>query len=276
MASSQLLPFLLLSLLIILICPSHSSPENNVTESQSHSKPERVNLSLYYESLCPYCRRFIVNQLVKVFNSDLLNIINLRLVPWGNAKVVKPDKTINCQHGEDECYLNTIHACAINIWPDLRKHFNFIYCTENQGVHIKDGQHSDGADAVWKACSARLGMDQKLIKKCYDSGYGRKLLLQYATETNNLHPKHLYVPWVTVNNQPLFDKYENFVTYVCNAYKDKALPNACKSHSPKETEEESSIYPVCYPDSASFIPAKEIPNSAVTSLVQGKKIEAPA
>ncbi|WRX24277.1 Gamma interferon inducible lysosomal thiol reductase GILT - like 1 [Theobroma cacao] len=245
MASSQLLPFLLLSLLIILICPSHSSPENNVTESQSHSKPERVNLSLYYESLCPYCRSFIVNQLVKVFNSDLLNIINLRLVPWGNAKVVKPDKTISCQHGEDECYLNTIHACAINIWPDLRKHFNFIYCTENQGVHIKDGQHSDGADSVWKACSARLGMDQKLIKKCYDSGYGRK-------------------------------KYENFVTYVCNAYKDKALPNACKSHSPKETEEESSIYPVCYPDSASFIPAKEIPNSAVTSLVQGKKIEAPA
>jgi len=23
------------------------------------------------------------------------------------------------QHGEDECYLNIIHTCAINLWPDL-------------------------------------------------------------------------------------------------------------------------------------------------------------
>ncbi|XWS67282.1 hypothetical protein CRYUN_Cryun05aG0274300 [Craigia yunnanensis] len=250
MASSQLLSFLFLSLLFIFIYSSHSSPDNNVTKAQSQVKPKKVNLSLYYESLCPYCRSFILSQLVKVFNTDLLNIINLRLVPWGNAQVVKPNKTITCQHGEDECYLNTIHACAINIWPDLRKHFNFIYCIENQGLHIKEGQQSAGADAVWKACSARLGMDQKLIKNCYDSGYGRKLLLQYATETNDLHPKHLYVPWVTVNNQPLYDKYENFITYVCNAYKDRALAKACMSHSPKATEEKSSISPVCYVDSA--------------------------
>ncbi|XVF76877.1 hypothetical protein PTKIN_Ptkin13bG0302300 [Pterospermum kingtungense] len=266
MASSQLLSFLLLSLL--LIYPSHSSVDTNVTKAQS----KKVNLSLYYESLCPYCRSFIVTQLAKVFNTDLLNIINLRLVPWGNAQVVKPNKTVTCQHGEDECYLNTIHACAINIWPDPRKHFNFIYCIENQGLHIKEGQHSDNAEAVWKACSARLGMDQKLIKNCYDSGYGRKLLLQYATETNHLHPNHLYVPWVTVNKQPLYDKYENFITYVCNAYKDRALANACMSHSPKENEEKSSISPVCYVDSATYT-AREIPNSAETQLFQRKTEE---
>ena len=43
-------------------------------------------MSLY--SLCPYCRSFILSQLVKVFNTELLNTINLRLVPWGNAQVV--------------------------------------------------------------------------------------------------------------------------------------------------------------------------------------------
>ncbi|XP_039047697.1 gamma-interferon-responsive lysosomal thiol protein-like [Hibiscus syriacus] len=166
----------------MFIYPFTSSPDNNVSEAQSHIRSKKVHLSLYYESLCPYCRSFIVSRLVKVFNTDLLNIINLRLVPWGNAQYVKPNKTITFQHGEDECYLNTIHACAINIWPDPRKHFNFIYCVENQGP--------DGADAVWKACSATLGMDQKLIKNCYDSGYGRKLLLRYATETDDLHPKH--------------------------------------------------------------------------------------
>ncbi|XP_039013164.1 gamma-interferon-responsive lysosomal thiol protein-like [Hibiscus syriacus] len=233
MASSRLLSFLLLSLLVIFIYPSNSSPENNVTEAQSHIRFKKASLSLYYEALCPYCRSFIVSRLVKVFNTDLLNIINLRLVPWGNAEYVKTNKTIICQHGEDECYLNTIHACAINIWPDPRKHFNFIYCVENQGP--------DGTDAVWKTCSSTLGMDQKLIKNCYDSGYGRKLLLRYATETDDLHPKHSYVPWVTVNNQPLYDQYENFIAYVCNAYKDKSWVKACLSRSLNATEEKSAI-----------------------------------
>ncbi|XP_040946699.1 gamma-interferon-responsive lysosomal thiol protein isoform X3 [Gossypium hirsutum] len=117
MSFSKLLSLLLL-VNFIFIYQSHSSPDNNVTKAQSHIKPKKVHLSLYYESLCPYCRSFIVSQLVKVFNTDLLNIINLRLVPWGNAQYVKPKKTIICQHGEDECYLNTIHACAISIWPD--------------------------------------------------------------------------------------------------------------------------------------------------------------
>ncbi|OMO97659.1 Gamma interferon inducible lysosomal thiol reductase GILT [Corchorus olitorius] len=237
-SNSQLFSFLLFSLFFIIffIYPSYASPDNinNVSKAQSHVKQKKVNLNLYYESLCPYCRNFIVTQLVKLFNTDLLNIVNLRLVPWGNAQVSKPNKTIICQ----------------------RKHFNFIYCIENQGLHNKDGQHSNGADSVWKACSARLGMDQNLIKNCYDSGYGRKLLLNYATETDNLQPKHLFVPWVTVNNQPLYDKYEGFINYVCNAYKDKALVKACMSHSPKATEEERPISPVCYADS------KGIPNSA--------------
>ncbi|MBA0666505.1 hypothetical protein Gotri_006973 [Gossypium trilobum] len=73
-----------------------------------------------------------------------------------------------------------------------------------------------------------------------------QLLLQYATETDHLYPKHLYVPWVTVNNQPLYDKYEDFITYVCNAYKDKDLVRACLSNSLKVTEEKFSRSPVCY------------------------------
>ncbi|KAK8617307.1 hypothetical protein V6N13_080224 [Hibiscus sabdariffa] len=215
------------------VCDAYQ--DNNVTDAQSRIKSKKVNLSLYYESLCPYCRSFIVSQLVKVFNTDLLNIINLRLVPWGNAQYVEPNKTIICQ----------------------RKHFNFMYCVENQGLHVNDNQHSNGADAVWKACSAASGMDQKLINNCYDSGYGRKasfyylelnLLLRYATETDNLRPKHLFVPWVTVNNQPLYDEYENFVAYVCNAYKDKASVKACLSHSLHVTGEKFSISPVCYPE----------------------------
>lgn len=138
MVACHSLPFVLSILLLIFIPPSLSFGEDAAAKSQ------KVKLSLYYESLCPYCANFIENQLVKVFNTDLSTIVNLRLVPYGNAQIRGPDKTIICQvkvwhkmchlsglrfsysilcillqHGQNECYLNTIHACAINAWPDV-------------------------------------------------------------------------------------------------------------------------------------------------------------
>ena len=72
----QVSPFFVIILLMSLFMfHSHSTPNNYA----------KVNVSLYYESLCPYCGNFIVNQLRKVFETDLNSIVNLRLVPWGNA-----------------------------------------------------------------------------------------------------------------------------------------------------------------------------------------------
>ncbi|KAL1206790.1 Gamma-interferon-responsive lysosomal thiol protein [Cardamine amara subsp. amara] len=95
----------------------------------SLSSCQKVTLSLYYEALCPYCAEFIVNHLPKIFESGLISAIDLQLIPWGNA-VTRSDGTILCQHGEAECALNTIHACAINAYPDVMKHFGYIYFTE--------------------------------------------------------------------------------------------------------------------------------------------------
>lgn len=73
-------------------CSSFEDHGINVLESQ------KVNLSLYYETLCPSCATFIVNELSnKVFEEDFLSIINLRLVPYGNAQVQQPNNTIVCQ-----------------------------------------------------------------------------------------------------------------------------------------------------------------------------------
>ncbi|KAK8685300.1 hypothetical protein V6N13_041304 [Hibiscus sabdariffa] len=56
-----------------------------------------------------------------------------------------------------------------------------------------------------------------------------KLENQYAAETARLNPQHKFVPWVLVNDQPLQEDFKNFVTYVCNAYKGKQVPQACHS-----------------------------------------------
>ncbi|XP_062208868.1 gamma-interferon-responsive lysosomal thiol protein-like [Phragmites australis] len=58
----------------------------------------KVSLALYYESLCPYCSRFIVNHLAGIFDDGLIDVVDLRLVPYGNAHVGSNNE-ISCQHG---------------------------------------------------------------------------------------------------------------------------------------------------------------------------------
>ncbi|KAI0503512.1 hypothetical protein KFK09_014446 [Dendrobium nobile] len=133
---------------------------------------QKVSLALYYEALCPFCSRFIVFSLSKIFSDGLISIVDLRLVPYGNA-MIGPNSTILCQHGPSECFLNTVEACAINSWPDVQRHFSFIYCVENL---VFENKYND-----WESC------------------------FQKTAQTNALQPSHRYVPWVVVNGLPLYD-----------------------------------------------------------------------
>ncbi|KAI3903719.1 hypothetical protein MKX01_038721 [Papaver californicum] len=206
MASSSSSIFVLS--LVILLCSTQ------ITTADA----SKVSLALYYESLCPYCSNFMVNYLPKIFSNGLIDIIDLKLVPYGNARV-STDNVITCQHGPNECVLNTVEACAMYVWPSLDKHFKFINCVETL---VYKGQQSE-----WRSCFSKLGYEEKPIKDCYNSGLGKKLELGYAKVTDDLKPPHRYVPWVTVNDVPLYDDYENFQTYVCNAYKGTP-PTACQ------------------------------------------------
>ncbi|XP_057862938.1 gamma-interferon-responsive lysosomal thiol protein isoform X2 [Cryptomeria japonica] len=178
---------------------------------------EKVSVEVYYESLCPDSASFIVNYLDKLFTDRLIDIVDLRLIPYGNARIGS-NETINCQHGPYECVLNTIEACAIDAWPNLNQHFPFVSCIESF-VWAHEA-------TKWKTCFEKTGLDSKVIMGCYESGYGKKLELQYAAETNSLKPPHQYVPWVVLNGQPLYENYENVEEYICKAYKG-TLPQAC-------------------------------------------------
>ncbi|XP_006649925.1 gamma-interferon-responsive lysosomal thiol protein-like isoform X2 [Oryza brachyantha] len=180
-------------------------------------KKGKVDVALYYESLCPFSATFVVDRLAKVFRDGLLDAIDLSLVPYGNARV--RDGKISCQHGGDECLLNTVEACAIDAWPDLRVHFRFIYCVESLVV--------DGKRSEWESCFAKLNLDAKPVTDCYKSERGHQLSLKYGRQTDALQPPHKYVPWVVVDGQPLYEDYENFEAYVCKAYKGHP-PKVCE------------------------------------------------
>ncbi|KAK8696034.1 hypothetical protein V6N13_001173 [Hibiscus sabdariffa] len=184
------------------------------------SDSNKVSLTLYYESLCPFSANFIVNYLPKLFEHDLISIVDLRLVPWGNAKL-KGNDTFECQHGPAECLLNTLEACALDAWPKLNDHFPFIYCVE---AFVYKGKYLE-----WESCFEKLGLEAKPVTDCYSTGLGKKLDLQYAAETNALEPPHTYVPWVVVDGQPLYEDYENYLSYVCKAYKGAAVPKGDSS-----------------------------------------------
>ncbi|KAM5560518.1 gamma-interferon-responsive lysosomal thiol protein-like [Rosa sericea] len=203
--------------------------------SQSYAA-ENVSVTLYYETLCPYCADFIVNHLAKIFQNGLIPIVNLRMVPWGNAWL-NSDGSFACQHGTDECLFNTIEACTITIYPNVNRHFTFIHCVERLTLHNK---HSKWADCFEMSKLGTVPID------CYNSGYGNQIETKYAKETAQLNPPHRFVPWLVVNNKPLAEDYGNFMAYICKAYKGKS-PEACRSilYKTESIGNEKSIPQVC-------------------------------
>ncbi|KAL9425929.1 hypothetical protein AB3S75_032825 [Citrus x aurantiifolia] len=223
MASTKLLTFFFsASLLLLSISPFGSS--------------ENVTVSVYYETLCPYCADFIVNHLVKLFQKGLNSIVNLRMIPWGNS-MMQTDGTFVCQHGPGECLLNTIEACTISIYPDVVQHFSFIHCVELLALEKRE--------AEWINCFELTKLGRVPID-CYRNGQGKLMEQKYATETAQLKPPHRFVPWVVVNNQPLQEDFMNFANHVCRAYKGTGLPEPCRSLPHNIPVNEESTSSVCY------------------------------
>lgn len=197
----------------------------------------KVEVALYYESLCPYCAGFIVNQLGNMVQTDLFSIVNLRLIPWGNTQ--RSANSWICQHGRDECVLNIVEACVINVWPNPITHFKVIRCIERLELEGKQSQ--------WQACFASLKLDPKPFTDCFTTRHGIDLELKYADETDRLNPPHRFVPWVLVNNKALQEDFQNFVAYVCKAYTGRSKPAACKRLVEiNSAEMENSLHQVCY------------------------------
>ncbi len=72
-------------------------------------------LGLYYESLCPDTRNFVIQQLVPTLQKlNSLGIVNLQLYAFGNANYTINGKTksatFSCQHGVEECRGNTLQV----------------------------------------------------------------------------------------------------------------------------------------------------------------------
>uniref|UniRef100_A0A8C7M7F2 Gamma-interferon-inducible lysosomal thiol reductase n=1 Tax=Oncorhynchus kisutch TaxID=8019 RepID=A0A8C7M7F2_ONCKI len=130
----------------------------------------RVEVTLYYESLCPGCRAFLPQQLFPTW-AMLHDIMDVKLVPYCNAQLPSGNSPFTCQHGEPECHGNMIEVLG------RYSAFQVIYCMESAG----------------SGCI--------LVTSCVKGELGFKLMHENALKTNALSPAKTHVPWVTINGE---------------------------------------------------------------------------
>ncbi|CAB0000903.1 unnamed protein product [Nesidiocoris tenuis] len=147
---------------------------------------KKLNVDLYYESLCPGCRALITGQLVDVA-AALDEYLNINLVPFGNARY--QGKTIVCQHGEEECLGNKIHACAIKRLNNQLQQVQFVGCMDKI-PSVEDGG---------KQCSAKFNLEWEDVQSCANGSEGEALHASYGKATLALSPTNPFVPVVAID-----------------------------------------------------------------------------
>uniref|UniRef100_A0A1E1VZX2 Gamma-interferon-inducible lysosomal thiol reductase n=1 Tax=Pectinophora gossypiella TaxID=13191 RepID=A0A1E1VZX2_PECGO len=103
-------------------------------------KQDKVKIRVYYEALCPDSKFFFMRHLAPV-TEKLSDFIDVTLVPYGKAttKMKKGQYYFTCQHGEEECYANKIHACSIEALGNMTSAVMFTECM------ISDNMNPDAA-----------------------------------------------------------------------------------------------------------------------------------
>ncbi|XP_061456742.1 gamma-interferon-inducible lysosomal thiol reductase [Rhineura floridana] len=184
-------------------------------------KADPVSISLYYESLCPACRSFLVLQLFPTWLM-LGDIMDITLVPYGNAKERKGATKweFECQHGPDECLGNVMEACLIHLFEDM--YFPLIFCMES----------SANVTQNLPTCMKLYRPDISLanLTACVNGDLGNKLMHANAERTRALNPPHKYVPWIVINGshtEALQSRSQAALfKMVCDLYKGEP-PVAC-------------------------------------------------
>ncbi|GMR39675.1 hypothetical protein PMAYCL1PPCAC_09870 [Pristionchus mayeri] len=175
-----------------LWCDSRESAAACGVEQQCQRlRRKPIKITLIYEALCPFCQRFISNQLGVVFNS-LRGHFELEMVPWGNSRLL-PDGSFSCNHGQKECDANRLQSCVLD-QLQVKGALPFIVCFEKNIF-------SQSVEQSWRACTAFVRSHEREIKHCYDSEKGVQLQRIAAQKTFSARPQPIVeVPYLLIND----------------------------------------------------------------------------
>lgn len=190
-----------------------SEPAMRRTTTTTSTTSNRVQVVLAIEALCPDSKRFVQEQLVPTFATLGPHVIQLHVIPFGNAAIDAGNRTVRCQHGLGECDANQYEQCARWIHSSPEQHLPFINCLF---YALPMSRHDDAFDTgSFELCAHVTGLSWPRIQACHGNATQSWILTQQAAKET---PKHNHVPWVEINGVYMDEDKNVFLEEVCKAY----------------------------------------------------------
>ncbi|CAG7828328.1 unnamed protein product, partial [Allacma fusca] len=196
---------------IVVFIVSEYATEGRRNRNMENSR-KVTQLELYYDSMCPYSKKFIKNLLQPLMDSPLSKYVHLKMIPYGTANTIKSgaEETVKCTHGAKECYKDKIHACALHIFRKsiALKYISCMAVSESRIPKIEEN------------CAKNNSLDLSIIEDCANGKSGSKYLLENGEVTNGLSPPLTQVPWVVFdgvyNPDKMYTALTDLRSAVCN------------------------------------------------------------
>ncbi|KAI4463621.1 gamma-interferon inducible lysosomal thiol reductase gilt [Holotrichia oblita] len=177
---------------------SQSSSASDYVPGRRPASQCKINIDVFYESLCPDSLDFIRNQLSPAWN-DIKPYVNLNLVPFGKTVIFNGGISFQCQHGPRECEGNRVMSCALQKIQDPSTAVHFVKCYMDH--FMKYARHN--RQEFGESCVTKVGLNWDIdVKQCYESQLGTLLQLNAGNHTRTYQPD--FIPTIVYNN--IFDQ----------------------------------------------------------------------
>jgi interferon gamma-inducible protein 30 len=201
----------------------------SASTSTSITSSPAVQVSLYVEALCPYCKGYFNEHLVPTYDQLGSQVMNVQVVVFGNARIDLTNKTVQCQHGEAECDVNSYDQCAVDIYPYPDRYLPYMTCLFNS---LPMGRQSEPfSKAVFTSCARHAVLDAQVLQDCRDDPERAWELQKQAAAKSPSQLNH--VPWVELNGTYMDEEQTDLLTSVCQLYTESggSHPACGNSHT---------------------------------------------
>lgn len=200
-----------------------------------------VKVKVCTEALCPGCQEFVLKQVIPTYSSLGPKVMDLQIVPFGNAML--SNKTVECQHGLGECDANTWEQCMIAVFPKPFEYLPMLECLENT---LPMGSHPEKfPPSIFEKCAQEVSLEFPKIQYCHDNADMAWKVLQRAAKDT---PKeHKYVPWAVIDGKHMDEEHDDLLQAVCKAYVAKGGSHpACSSKTTSSFSTKRSLFDPCH------------------------------
>lgn len=206
-------------------------PHHTHRSSSARRCRPSVQVKVLAESLCIDCKRFFTQQLSQAYETLGASVIDLQVIPFGNAQYVQRNQTteeqqqqqqvvvLKCQHGDAECDANSYQQCVTLelMYPYPQRYLPFLTCLyETLDMGYKDEPFPK---SIFAECARQSALDWEGIAACHDNEAHAAVLQQMAYALTPDY--HTFVPWVEINGKHVRvdnDDDDSFLRAVCQEY----------------------------------------------------------